>query len=503
MRTDGPLLVASALAIFFLLAYAFTLAASVAEQQRILLLVLASVVYALVQYFGVTPRLRRVRFLPEISSVAHGVALAVGHVLLPPIGRLLIALGLYFSTQVYVGLGFGRRAMYLFITAFLGTLLLWPEGNLPDLFSTVGYPLFVGMISVCVGETVLHFRRLMNLQVRRMAAMNYVAHKLSSSIDRHEVVTLIGATIQKVLPADTSFVALLEGDELSLEILYDEGQIYPPMKVDREKGLAGWVLRNQRSLLLNNLPQEIQRLGIERRVVGTQRTNLSWMGTPLSFRGNVLGLVAVGSYQLYAFSQADLELLENLAFQAAQVIMNAYHHALVEAQARQDSLTRVYNHGYFLERLDAVAKISRDGAHPMSLIMLDIDYFKRYNDTYGHRMGDEVLHTLVTAMRSHIKSTDAIGRWGGEEFAILLPDTTGEQALKVARRIQDTMRNMQLHTHEGETIPAPTVSQGVAVFPWETGDIYALVDLADRRLYQAKERGRDQIVPGDDTAFGA
>jgi diguanylate cyclase (GGDEF)-like protein len=128
--------------------------------------------------------------------------------------------------------------------------------------------------------------------------------------------------------------------------------------------------------------------------------------------------------------------------------------------------------------------------------MLDVDFFKSYNDTYGHQFGDVVLQALTHTIREHIKSQDAVGRWGGEEFAIVLPHASRENALAVARRIQDTMCQMQMEHPEQGLVPAPTVSQGLAVLPAETTDSYHLVDIADRRLYLAKSRGRNQVEAG-------
>ena len=127
--------------------------------------------------------------------------------------------------------------------------------------------------------------------------------------------------------------------------------------------------------------------------------------------------------------------------------------------------------------------------------MLDIDFFKQYNDTFGHPIGDEILVSLCVIIRSHIKSTDSIGRWGGEEFAIALPNTDGHQAALVAQRIRETLGSLKIRNSEQFTIPIPTISMGLAVFPLETNDTTKLIDLADKRLYTAKERGRDQIEP--------
>ncbi|HEY6073397.1 MAG TPA: GGDEF domain-containing protein, partial [Anaerolineales bacterium] len=174
---------------------------------------------------------------------------------------------------------------------------------------------------------------------------------------------------------------------------------------------------------------------------------------------------------------------------------NTYRHAQVEQESRLDSLTRVYNHGYFLERLQQEVEATLLRRSPLSLIMVDIDYFKQFNDSFGHVCGDEVLAEVGRAIVSHIKQTDFVGRWGGEEFAIALPGARGDQAYQVARRIYETLAQLKIRHPEKGEIPSPTLSQGIAELPLEVAQTMDLVDLADRRLYVAKQRGRNQIEP--------
>jgi diguanylate cyclase (GGDEF)-like protein len=178
---------------------------------------------------------------------------------------------------------------------------------------------------------------------------------------------------------------------------------------------------------------------------------------------------------------------------------NAFHHAEVERQSQTDSLTGALNHGAFLLALEKLAEDTQPSGSHLSLIMLDVDFFKSYNDTYGHLFGDKVLQALTQTIREHIKGQDVVGRWGGEEFAVILPHTSGANAILVCRRIQDTMYQMRMEHPEKGLVPAPTVSQGIAVYPLETHDAYQLVDIADHRLYLAKERGRNQVEPQEDT----
>ncbi|NOY99139.1 MAG: GGDEF domain-containing protein, partial [Chloroflexi bacterium] len=230
-------------------------------------------------------------------------------------------------------------------------------------------------------------------------------------------------------------------------------------------------------------------------IVGKNKASLSWIGVPMQTE-HITGVIALASYRPNAFDRTTMELLENLTQHAALALNNAYHHEEVEEQSHIDSLTGAYNHGHFLKILERHAEDAQINNNRLSLIMLDVDYFKQYNDAYGHLAGDEILTLLVKTIRRYIKRTDTVGRWGGEEFAIALPNTNGLQATLVAERVRETMTRLTITAREKENIPVPTVSQGIAVFPDEADKIFALIDLADQRLYVAKGRGRNQIEPG-------
>jgi len=290
------------------------------------------------------------------------------------------------------------------------------------------------------------------------------------------------------------YLGIFEEGQLSLPLFYDDGEYFSNMKLPVDGTLSGWVIEHQQPLLMSDLREEADLEGVKLVIVGRERTSLSWMGVPM-ITAHMKGILAVASYRPNAFSHTDMELLENLGQQAALALDNAYHHDQVEKQARLDSLTQVYNHGYFLHLLEQEAEICKASGVGMSLIMLDIDHFKQYNDSYGHLAGDKVLVKITRVIQNHIHPTDYVGRWGGEEFCVLLPDTTGAQAHQIAHRIQQKINQMSLKSSEGLNLHMPTLSQGIAVYPNETDDIIELVDLADQRLYIAKERGRNQIEP--------
>jgi two-component system cell cycle response regulator len=123
-----------------------------------------------------------------------------------------------------------------------------------------------------------------------------------------------------------------------------------------------------------------------------------------------------------------------------------------------------------------------------------VDKFKQYNDTYGHLVGDDVLRSTVAAIQNHLKGTDVVGRWGGEEFGIVLPDVNRANARMVAERIRQTVANNTMMDMHGRSIPSPTVSQGIAMYPEDAVHIEELIDKADSALFHAKDLGRNQIA---------
>ncbi len=163
--------------------------------------------------------------------------------------------------------------------------------------------------------------------------------------------------------------------------------------------------------------------------------------------------------------------------------------------AVMDGLTQLYNHRHLLERLeDEFLRASRYDKR-LSFLMIDIDFFKRINDRYGHRTGDRVLRELATLLKGQLRSIDVIGRYGGEEFAVVLPETDHENARVLAERLRSAVEGHSFSLAEDDVLSLPvTVSIGRATFPGEeVRRIEELVEQADRMLYKAKAGGRNQV----------
>lgn len=167
--------------------------------------------------------------------------------------------------------------------------------------------------------------------------------------------------------------------------------------------------------------------------------------------------------------------------------------AAIRELAIRDGLTGLFNRRELLERMREELLRSRRYAHPCAFLLLDIDRFKAVNDTWGHPAGDEVLRAVAARIRDLVRPTDKAARYGGEEFAVLLPETGAEAALAIAERLRAGVAACAIAVAPGQTLTL-TASVGVAAFPEHADAALALIEVADRALYAAKQGGRNRVV---------
>ena len=160
--------------------------------------------------------------------------------------------------------------------------------------------------------------------------------------------------------------------------------------------------------------------------------------------------------------------------------------------ATTDGLTELYNHRYFQDTLKKEIDISKRYEHEFSLIIIDIDFFKKFNDTYGHQIGDSVLKTVAQVLKRNTRATDYVCRYGGEEMSIILPQTSKEEAMVNAERICEAVAKTPLKINNNNEVNI-TISLGVSAFPQDGETAQKLIEYADKALYYAKEHGRNQV----------
>jgi diguanylate cyclase (GGDEF)-like protein/PAS domain S-box-containing protein len=213
---------------------------------------------------------------------------------------------------------------------------------------------------------------------------------------------------------------------------------------------------------------------------------------PLLGQGEPLGVMVVEGPD-WALEQARTQMLHALADRAAAALANLRLREELRAQTLRDPLTGLYNRRYFDEALDReVSRVVRAG-ESLALLMIDFDHFKRLNDTYGHPAGDAVLRSVGRLLAHELRATDVAGRIGGEEIAILLPQTDAVSARRVAEHLRMKVRQMQV-THGPVTLAPITISTGIAMAPDDAKEADALLARADEALYRAKREGRNRVV---------
>ncbi len=220
---------------------------------------------------------------------------------------------------------------------------------------------------------------------------------------------------------------------------------------------------------------------------------------PMLADREAIGLIVVDAGEKpVKFTGEQLTMLEMFASQAALAINNAYKYQNMVDRAQRDSLTRLFNHGHFQETLKTEIDRAERYGNVISLVMLDIDHFKKFNDVYGHQTGDKVLRQTALLLNSLVRISDIAARYGGEEFAVLLPQTSYEAARETAERLRDGVARKATVIGPGGQRLSVTASFGVATFPRNAKSAAELVSKADEALYLSKERGRNRVSGADD-----
>lgn len=209
---------------------------------------------------------------------------------------------------------------------------------------------------------------------------------------------------------------------------------------------------------------------------------------------NILGCIVIGRKTKRVFNEGERSLAEIMSQEAAKAISNSLAYIKIKELAITDGLTGLYNYRYFHERLSEALARSKRFPENVSLILVDVDKFKQLNDTYGHQVGDMVLKSLAQAISEELRRIDILARYGGDEFAIILPHTSENGAKRVAEKIRQKAKGMLLR-FKGQEIRV-TLTMGISTYAENssTSTKDSLIEKADRALYEAKRLGRNRVI---------
>jgi diguanylate cyclase (GGDEF)-like protein/PAS domain S-box-containing protein len=225
-----------------------------------------------------------------------------------------------------------------------------------------------------------------------------------------------------------------------------------------------------------------------------------WLGVPIFIQDRIIGMLALDSNQPGSFTENHARLATAFAAQVAITLENARLFEETQRLAIHDYLTDLFNRRHFMELARQAYNTAKRYEEPISVIMLDIDHFKKVNDIYGHIVGDQVLQNIAQVCKKELRDSDIIGRYGGEEFVILLPQTAAftskdantPPALKVAERLRTAIENIHIPTEHGAI--RTTISLGISELSDTCTDVEQIINCADQALLQAKNQGRNRVV---------
>ena len=338
-------------------------------------------------------------------------------------------------------------------------------------------------------------------QLNSQGKLLEITERLNSTLDRQLVLEAIADGLRSVVRYDNLSIYRSDpANRVLTPVLTRERHAEQVMRylVPFGRGLMGWATDHAEPILANdalNDPRAMQ-------IPGTPADPEALAVVPLVSAGEVIGCMnisRVGGSENY-FSENDFELVKLFAGQASIALRNAEAHHAVNERADTDALTGLGNHGAFQRTLgelcDASAGRGKRRAtdrRTVSLLMLDLDLFKGYNDRLGHPAGDALLHAVGGAIHGAARADDLVFRYGGDEFALVLPDVDARTAATIAERVRAAVAKLT-----AEDASPVTISIGVATIPGDAADKNALIAAADTALYLGKQSGGDRVIAASD-----
>lgn len=316
-------------------------------------------------------------------------------------------------------------------------------------------------------------------RVRELEILDTTARGLAASLELPELVATVARETLRAIPAAETMALVHRGAERETDGFvvdcYDRARDeFSRLRVARGEGAVGRVVTEQRPLFLDDQPEGVR----------------SWLGVPIFVHGACEGVLAVQSRVPGAFTAADQRILASLALQVGGALQNAHLYTM----AMVDGLTGLFVRRYFDARVDEEIERARRFGQPFSIVMMDIDDFKRLNDTHGHLVGDRVLREVAAVVRREMRGVDTAARYGGEELVIILPRTELVAALAVAERIRGALAAHRIAVGPEGPVLTVAASFGIAAYPESgLGAAEDVVRRADRALYRAKRTGKNRV----------
>ncbi len=326
-------------------------------------------------------------------------------------------------------------------------------------------------------------------RMQELEALRETMTDISSELELSRVITAIVRRVVSLLGAGECEVGLVDPDsgKLVIVVSFNREKDYTGVQLDEGEGIMGRAVQTRRTVIIEDYATW------EGRSAKFESIHRTVICVPLIYNQELLGAISVGANpDVKIFDLRDIRMIEMFSQQAAIAIHNARLFSEVQRLAVTDPLTDIFNRRAFFDRARQEYNRSIRYGHKASVIMLDVDHFKVINDRFGHAAGDEALRVIAKICVANTRDCDILGRYGGEEFVILVPETALNGSLATAQRLCDQIAAKSIEVERG--VIRMTASIGVAELTSESMDLEALIDRADQALYRAKQSGRNRVA---------
>lgn len=371
------------------------------------------------------------------------------------------------------------------------------DGHQPGLFTVEHERLviaFADQVAIALENARLYENALQS--ANRFETLYKLSQVISTNLRSEEIYPAIHEATSELMETEFFSISLVNESEGLIEDVYmvDRGEPAQLSSRPLGQGLFGRVLQTGKSILFNTFEESmVEETGAI--VIGDpeeDEISQSILVVPLKIGSRLVGVVSAQSYQPYAYSDTDLELLELLGANAAIAVENARLFDEVQELAVTDPLTGLYNRRKLIELGEPEFNRSQRYERELSAVMVDCDDFKQVNDTYGHTVGDQVLRRLAELCTATLRRSDILARYGGDEFMVIMPETSSASALKAAERLRRNVSSAAFETNAGSL--AFSISVGVASLNKSCKTLAQLLERADYASYVSKDSGGNRVT---------
>ena len=332
-------------------------------------------------------------------------------------------------------------------------------------------------------------------KIQELQTLNEIVQAISSSLKPKEILRIIMEKTADLIKAEGWSVLLLDREqgELVFEAAAGEaGKKLLGMRLKIGQGVAGWVARYGQSLIVSDVTKDPRFYsGVDKK---TKFITKSILCVPMRSRDKIIGVVeVVNKIGGEPFTPDDLEIFENLVAHVTIALQNAAMYRKMEEASLIDDLTQLYNVRFCNKYLDSYLDGRRTPKGVISLIFLDIDFFKLVDDNYGHLVGSETLRYVGERIKRVVRNEDVVIRYGGDEYIVILPNTNKKTATVIAERIRKEVNQEPFYAFNNKKFNI-SVTLGVASYPDDAKTRDDLIGKADKAMYEGKLSGRDKVV---------